>query len=316
MFFISNKYLASLTSILFLSGSFSLSAQEGSEESSADSEGGYRKIDVRFVALGHRRTAKFERSKEAKKVRIKAPDGTVIEETIPAGVPLEIMGKEFEYLPPLIYIPERRATENNRLATSPLILNACTKAKTLSYRPQLDILLRRNVANSESEMELKKYASVRVGEKQSEVLVAMINRTNQKEGWEKPLTKSFDTSPDKLPGGSLLLFNSTPFSMEFEMPMGNEFKTYTLKPLESKQYKPNTNNKNQTIVKARLVAPNGKKMQVFYSAVKLKPDTRAYLFSYYDPRKGAIPPAGIIQFHDEVKLSEPSQQQTSSTTGN
>ena len=278
-------------------------AQEEQQPSNGGSpkfEANEKKLGVRLVALGHRRLAKFEQTKEPKVVKLRTPEGEVITETIPAGSPVEVMGKEFEYLPPLVYIPERKAVDTGKMVTSPLILNACTQEQELSYRARLDILLRRQVAGEDAKMELKRYASATVSENQSNILLALINRANQKEGWKDPVIKSFDTSPQKLPGGSLLVFNATPYGLEVELPVGSGFKKYTLKPMESRRFSPNVNQKNRTKAVAHLVAKNGSKRQFYNSTLRLSSDTRAYLFAYHDPRRHASNPAGMVQFYDEV----------------
>lgn len=312
-----NKFTKSTLSVVLAFGTMlPLYSQEGDQSKATQQDPRDRKLKVRLVALGHRRDAKFVASKEPKVIKIKTPDGETITETIPAGVPIEVMGKEFEYLPPLVYFPERKMSSSakDNIATSPLILNACTQAKELSYRQRLDILLRRPVPGADNEMELQKYVSTNIGEEQSDVLVAIINRPGEKEGWKNPISRSFDTSPTKLPGGSLLIFNGTPYNMEVDIPLDGAFKTVTIKSLASQQFKPGTNSKGRTMVKARLVASNGQKKQFFYNTLRVDDKHRSYLFAYFDPRQKASNPAGMVQFHDEYVMPEtPAEAQASAT---
>ena len=279
-----------------------LSAQEDAEATAEDSD---RKLNVRFLALGHRRLAKFVQSKKARVIRIKTPDGETIEETIPSGVPLEVLGKEYEYLPALVYIRDKGARKTGGYAISPLILNAATEEKALTYRPRLDLFLRKPSPDGEGEHVLTRYVSSAVGKEQTHMLMTLVNRYSKSEGWKEPVIKSFDTSPTQLPGGSLLFFNATPYSIEIDVPINNKFEVRTIAPMKSISLKPSIDKDGRTLVRARLVAQNGAKRQFYYNSLRLTKDGRAYLFAYFDPRRKTANPAGMVQFSDKIDLPEP-----------
>ncbi|MBK1829303.1 hypothetical protein JIN77_01065 [Verrucomicrobiaceae bacterium R5-34] len=280
-----------------------LVAQEATSEE-ASVEDGARQLNVRFLALGHRRLAKFVRSKKARVIKIKTPDGETIEETIPSGVPIEVLGKEFEYLPSLVYIRDRRARKSGGYAVSPLILNAATQEKTLTYRSHLSLFLRKPTGEG-GEQVLSRYVSAPVGEEQTHMLMTLVNRFDRHEGWKTPIVKTFDTSPKALPGGSVLFFNATPFPIEIDVPIGSKVELRTLAPMKSMALKPMINKDGRTLVRARLVAKNGAKRQFYYNSVRLSEDGRAYMFAYFDPRRKTSNPAGMVQFSDEIEVTSP-----------
>ena len=297
-------FITCLSCLLFLDTGI-LQAQESKPTAEVDKK--KKLLNVRFVALGHRRLAKFERSKEAKVVKITTPDGETIEEIIPAGVPLEIMGKKFEYLPSLVYMANKNKETGERFSVSPLILNACSQESILTYRQRLDVYLKQSSGDKDGERELVKYVSSPVGENQSHLLVALVNKYTQAEGWKTPITKSFDTSPKVLPVGSLLVFNGTPFNIEVDYLEEGKLKTVIVKPLDSLKLKPTINKEARTIVRARLVAKNGVKKQFYYNSLRIKKEGRSYLFAYFDPRRKTSNPAGMVQFSDEIKLPDPAK---------
>ena len=297
-------FITCLSCLLFLDTGI-LQAQESKPTAEVDKK--KKLLNVRFVALGHRRLAKFERSKEAKVVKITTPDGETIEEIIPAGVPLEIMGKKFEYLPSLVYMANKNKETGERFSVSPLILNACSQESILTYRQRLDVYLKQSSGDKDGEQELVKYVSSPVGENQSHLLVALVNKYTQAEGWKTPITKSFDTSPKVLPVGSLLVFNGTPFNIEVDYLEEGKLKTVIVKPLDSLKLKPTINKEARTIVRARLVAKNGVKKQFYYNSLRIKKEGRSYLFAYFDPRRKTSNPAGMVQFSDEIKLPDPAK---------
>ncbi len=297
-------FIACLSCLILLNADL-VKAQEN--PSTKGGSGKKKLLNVRFVALGHRRLAKFESSKEAKIVKIKTPDGETIEETIPAGVPLEIMGRKFEYLPSLVYMANKNKNTGERFSVSPLILNACSRDNIISYRQRLDVYLRQSTGDNGGEQEMIKYISSPVGEDQSHLLVAIVNKYNQAEGWKTPVTKSFDTSPNNLPVGSLLLFNGTPFKIEVDHLVEGTMKTVIVKPMGAFKLKPTVDKNARTIVRARLVASNGKKKQFYYNSLRIKKGGRSYLFAYFDPRRQTSNPAGMVQFYDEIKLPAPSK---------
>ncbi|MCP5535476.1 MAG: hypothetical protein H7A51_04480 [Akkermansiaceae bacterium] len=298
-----NPIIITCLSCLFVIDAGILRAQES--EPTTERSTKKKLLNVRFVALGHRRLAKFDRSKEAKVIKIKTPDGDTIEEIIPAGVPTEIMGKKFEYLPSLVYMPNKDHDTGERFSISPLTLNACSKESIITHRQRLDVYLRQSSGDKGGEQELVKYVSSPVGEHQSHMLVALVNKYNQLEGWKTPVTKSFDTSPEQLPIGSLLVFNGTPYRIEVDFMADNKMNTVTVKPLDSLKLKPTVNKEARTILRARLVALNGVKKQFYYNSLRIKKDGRSYLFAYFDPRRQTSNPAGMVQFSDEIKSPIP-----------
>ena len=94
----SDMYSNSIKWLLILAVSLpiSVNAQSTEETDNPEADSKKKSLNVRVVALGHRRLAKFQRSDKAKIIKIKTPDGETIEETIPAGVPIEVKGKPFE----------------------------------------------------------------------------------------------------------------------------------------------------------------------------------------------------------------------------
>lgn len=261
-----------------------------------------QKLKVRFVALGHRRLAQFKNSQKEEVVKFTTPDGDVVEEIFPAGVPVEVMGKPFEYLPPLVYVRNRGKDKN--YVTSPLMLNASTREIEISPRQRIDVLLRQRQEGSEGGFAFSNYVSSPVGENQSHLLLALINRVNELEGWKNPVVKAFDVSPKALPGGSLLVFNATPLKIEIDVPIKNKHETLTIDSLKSRIVPASVNENGRTLVRARLVSPTGEKKQFFYNSMRLEKNKRAYLFAYFDPRRQTSNPAGMVQFRDELPATE------------
>lgn len=256
------------------------------------------KLNVRFVALGHRRTAVFETSKEDKIVKIRTPDGKTIEEVIPAGMPVEVLGKPFEYLPSLLYVKE--PGHKDGYVMSPLALNASIPGIEIKRRARVDALLRQQSPTSDGEATLSKYVSAAVGEKQTHMLLALVKRFNQKEGWKSPVVEALDISPQVLPGGSLLLFNATPFKVEIDVMVEQKHEILTIAPMKSRSVKATVDSSGRTTVRANLVSNRGDKMQFYYNSVRLSDDGRSYLFAYYDPREETANSAGMVHFSDEL----------------
>lgn len=258
-------------------------------------------LKVRIIPLGHRRLAQFKKTTKAQTIKIKSPDGDTIEEVIPAGMPVEVMGDKFEYLPPLAYIPQKNTQTGEKFLTTPLILNSSIRELPLKNKGKFDLYIRKSKAQDSQEFEMLKYASATTQPEQSHLLVVLINNYRTKEGWKTPLVKSFDTSPENLGAKEFFVFNGTPFPIEIESPQGSKFIMQTIKPYQSLQLKPNYNAKGRTVVKAKLIAPNGQKQQFFYTSLKLDPDQRGYLMAYFDPRRKSSNPAGMIQFKDTIQ---------------
>ena len=281
-----------------------LDAQSTEEAEIPAPESKKTSLNVRVVALGHRRMAKFERSDKVRIVKIRTPDGKTIEEKIPAGVPTEVKGKPFEYLPALVYLRERGLKDGKRHVIAPLVLNSASPSKKLSHRAKLNLLILQPAEDKNSKPAFRTYASADVGQEQSHLIVALINRHDQQEGWRNPIVRSFDVSPGKLPGGSILFFNSTPFPMEVDVMLQGKYQTVTVEPMASRQYMPARDSDGRSLLRAKIVARNGAKKQIYYNTVKVDDNGRTYLFAYYDPRKKTSNPAGLVHFTDEIPQSK------------
>ncbi len=264
----------------------------------ADPPSGGKRLNLRLIALGHRRLAQFERSEEARVIKIQTPDGKTIEETIPRGVPIEVQGERFEYLPSLVYLRERGLRDGKKHLVAPLVLNSATPYHRISTRGQVKLLLRQPQQEPGSEPAFTTYAAADVAEGQSHMVLALINRFNETEGWRQPIVKSFDVSPARLPGGSVFLFNGTPFPMEVDIKVRDSFEKVTIEPMATKSYRLETDSTGRSLLRAHIVARNGFKKQIYLNSVKVGETGRTFLFAYYDPRKKTSNPAGLVQFSD------------------
>ncbi|MGJ8656680.1 MAG: hypothetical protein ACSHX6_09525 [Akkermansiaceae bacterium] len=292
-------YIRSLYKILPLILISDLSAQLPTNNT--DEESTKKTLKVKILALGHRRTATYTRSKKAEVIRFTTPDGETIEEVIPAGTAVEVRGSRYEYLPSRIYIPNKNKETGEEHMLRPLILNACSPEISLKPRQNLDVYIRKAPRQEGKELELTKYFSTSIAEEQTHLLTTIIKRHTVATAWEKPIIKSFNTSYDKLPPKSLLIFNACPLPIEVQVPSKQKIENITIKPLSTFKTIPGVNTRGETVVLAKIVYPDGKKRQFYYNSLNIAQDGRAYLFVYCDPRKNATNLANTVQFYDTIE---------------
>jgi hypothetical protein len=114
----------------------------------------------------------------------------------------------------------------------------------------------------------------------------------------------FDTSPSQLPGGSLFIFNSTPFPVELDVPVKDGGGHIILKPLEARSLRPGVDSSGRTRVIARLVGKGGTvKKQFYYNSLPISQDGRSYLLVYADPKPQNPNPAGVVTFRDTLETT-------------
>lgn len=262
-------------------------------------------LNLRIVALGHRRLAEFKRSENNQVVETEGTDGEVFEDREPSGIPIEIRGEPFEYLPSLVYVRERGLPDGRQDLFIPLTLNSASPIREISNRNRVDLLVRQAAEENGDQTTFSAYASVPVAENQSHMLIALINRHTEEEGWRDPIVRSFDISPNQLPGGTLLLFNGTPFEMEIDIKTEDSVGTFAIEPMGTRKYTPHIDEKGRSFMRANLVARNGAKKQIYLNSIKVDSSGRTYLFAYFDPRRRTSNPAGLIQFSDQIPSNKP-----------
>lgn len=260
---------------------------------------------VNIAALGHQRMIQIERTQAPKVIRFKTPDGEDVEMEIPAGAPLEVKGKEFEYLPSTGYFYEKFGKEEPKFHRVPLILNRLGGATQIARPSKLSLLIQSQEAiegQQELAASLKTYASAPIEGGQTHSLMVLVKRFQDQEPWRNPVVRHFDISPSKMPTGAALFFNGCPFEMEMEISSADGRKSVErLKPFNFKLLKAGDGESDVSLnLVASLVAKNGNKQQFYYNSIRIPRNQRSFVFSYYDPRKDAASRAAIVTSSEPI----------------
>jgi hypothetical protein len=255
---------------------------------------------VRIIALGHQPATVWRienRKTDASKPL--APGEKPAAEGGPRKVAVEVRGHRFDYLPSPLHVSSKGDHDRKTMRRIPLVLNAPANDIELKRRDSLSLKL--GESGPDGKVRYRDYITTSLPAQSTNVLVTLIARHAQKQMWEKPTVLAFDTSPRVLPGGSLFVFNSTPFAVEMDVPIKGLDGPVVVDAMQSRILRPGLNKEGRTIVISRLVAKDGvRKRQFYYNTLPMKKDERTYLLIYADPKPKSPNPAGVVMFRDKV----------------
>lgn len=263
--------------------------------------------EISAVAIGANRVATFTTSKKAYKIELEGPDGQKMEETIPAGIPIEVAGKENEYVPHELYIKNRGGKDN--LAKFSISLNSMSPSIKISPREQIALFKRRAMpveGSSEMKYKLESYTQSAGSLEASHLLVTLVKNISDKEGWAKPRVSVLNTSPEIFGTNQCLVYNSSQFPMQVIF-AGK--KVIKLEAFGKTIVKGLTPDKYGAIPYQVAMQINGKREVLPTSAFRARDDYRFYLFTFIDPRPGVVRRGDIVTFYEKVpKMPEPKTQ--------
>lgn len=267
-------------------------------------------LKLRLAAIGKPRQSVWTKTTKPTEVSLPSQPGEKVETlVIPAGMPIEVEGERFEYLPNVLYFKNRDGSGKEGLKPIGMTQNSPPAQIELSPRSEIEFLLN-NTKEGSSEASYRKYISGAIPTGASQILAVAVSNLREKESWKEPQLRIFDTSPEALPKGSLFVFNSTPLSIELSVPLKNGKKSVEIPAKRARILQPAVNESNRTVVIARLLSHDGSsKRQFYYNTLPIQPDGRTYLLVYADPRPNNPNPAGVVMFRDTIEtVSEAVQQ--------
>lgn len=266
---------------------------------------------TRIIPIGARRTAKFKVSKKSYRIKMKGPGGEEIDDVIPAGVPIEIRGKENEYVPLGLYVKNKNSKTGEKLGKFSMGLNSLSPALKLTPRESITFYKRKLVTASDGsdEYQLATYARTPVQADATHLLVAIVKNIKEKEGWAKPYIKTMDASPNRFPADSCLFFNASPFPVSF-IALGAAPKI--IKPYKHVYLKGFKKDKFGAVPYRIIMKIGNKKERIADGALRNNGKKRHYIFTYIDPRKGVIRRGDLVTFSEKVPVLLPDSSKNKS----
>ncbi len=253
---------------------------------------------IKAIAIGARRTAKFKRSTKQYKIKMEGPDGQEIEETIPAGVPIEIAGKENEYVPYQLYA--KNSGSKDKLSRFSLGLNSFSPEVKLPAKETLSLFKRRVIPAEDGgkpKYKLEPYASAPSQVAASHSLVTIVKNHKELEGWAKPLVKVFNISPERFGSNSCLVYNSSPFNMVIKF---GGLELINLRPFTHK-YVSDLKKDKYGAIPYEIFLKSGSIVERLPSGALVSRDnSRHYIFTFVDPRKGVKRRGDLAVFSEKV----------------
>ena len=262
---------------------------------------------VRVIPIGARRQAKFVRSKKPVTLTVDGGKGKTIVGSIEKGLPTEVMGKENEYVPYELYIANRNKKTGAKYKKFSLGLNSLTPSSKIRSRGVVSFFKKRATQNQDGKTTYRysSYHKTKVNPDASDVLVTLVKNIKSKEGWADPLVRSFDVSPQVFPANSCLVYNTSPFPIYLKI-AGKEvvkvspYRHVYLKGLKSDKY--------GAIPYAVTMKVSGKNERVCMNAFQGSKDSRYYMFTFLDPRKGVKKRGDITVFTEQTPKPVPVAQ--------
>ncbi len=258
-------------------------------------------LDVLVVAVGHKRIAKYTIPNEPSIIEEEQEDGSIKKVVYNNRFPKEIQAKPFEDFPRNLYLKNKNAQGKTIFEKISITPNRRPSQKKIHRRSNLNFLLKTLPRKPDEKVTYKKYLSSSIGEDQTHALLLFVKNYRQKKGWEKPLLKNFNISPEKLPVGSILIYNSSPVPIEVDTPGKNGLSTIAIAPSKSANIVPVLDKSSRTMVRARAVLKNGSKKEFFYDSILIPSNGRGFLFPYLNPNSKKHQPIKMVAYYDELK---------------
>ncbi len=260
-------------------------------------------VNLRLLPIGARRTAVFTKSKKAYKIRIDNPEGGSIEQIIPAGVPIEVKGKEHEYVPLGLFIKNRNRKTGEMLSRMSVGLNSLSPPCRISQRDTVVFYKRKLVSSVDggAEFKLVPYAKSGLPPETDDVLVAIVKNVRSKEGWAKPMVRSINVEAEVFPAGACLFFNASPFSVDFAA-LG--VSKMTIKPYQHVYIKGLKVDAYGATPYRAVMNMGQKKENLADGALRQNGTSRHYLVSFVDPRKGVVRRGDLVSISEKTPVQQ------------
>jgi hypothetical protein len=261
-------------------------------------------LKVRVVVLGHQRMAQFTTTTADETITAPGIDGKMTEMVIPKGSPLEIRGSAFEYLPGDIFIENKTPANGSQMI--PLNWSINDAHSTLEIHPRVELAFLQKTLDADGSESFSPYLSAKLPGDTANCLIAVVANPREVEAWKSPQTYVFDTSARAVPPGTLFFFNSTPFSIEMNVPRQDTQEPEIIEPYQTTIIKPGTNDEGRSIAIVKLISrKNGIKKQFYYNTFPVPRDGRIFMAASFDPNPNASSPATIVHFTDVITQVAP-----------